>query len=72
MSVKYAVIFEHAPNNWAAYVPDLPDCIATGTSLEETEANIHAVIEFHLDGMREDGTPPPQPSSHVEYIEVAA
>ena len=70
--MRYAIVIEKTQNNYSAYVPDLPGCIATGASLEEIEANIREAIEFHLDGMREDGTPPPQPSSHVEYIEVAA
>lgn len=70
--MRFAIVIEKTPNNYSAYVPDLPGCIATGASLEEIEANIREAIEFHLDGMREDGTPPPQPSSHVEYIEVAA
>jgi len=53
-------------------VPDLPGCIATGATLAETEAAIREAIEFHLDGLREDGSPIPPPSSKVEYIEVAA
>ena len=70
--MRYAIVIEKNQNNYSAYVPDLPGCIATGASLGEIEANIREAIAFHLDGMREDGTPPPQPSSHVEYIEVAA
>ena len=46
--------------------------LLTGATIEEVEAHIREAIEFHLDGLREDGTPPPQPSSHVEYVEVAA
>jgi predicted RNase H-like HicB family nuclease len=53
-------------------VPDLPGCIATGESLAATEQAIREAIEFHLDGMREDGTPIPPPSSRVDYVEVAA
>ncbi|MBK5295177.1 MAG: type II toxin-antitoxin system HicB family antitoxin [Acidobacteriia bacterium] len=48
MNVRYAVIFEKAQNNWAAYVPDLPGCITTGKTLEETERNIRQAIEGHL------------------------
>ena len=70
--MRYAVVIEKTPNNYSAYVPDLPGCIATGTSLEEVEVNIREAIEFHLDGLREDGIPPPPPSSQVEYVEVAA
>jgi len=70
--MRYAVVIEKAENNYAAYVPDLPGCIATGQTVEETETQIQEAIEFHLRGMREDGLPIPQPSSHVEYIEVVA
>ena len=70
--MRYAVVIEKATDNYSAYVPDLPGCVATGVTIEEVEAHIRKAIEFHLDGLREDGTPPPQPSSHVEYVEVAA
>jgi predicted RNase H-like HicB family nuclease len=70
--MKYAVVIENSGVNFSAYAPDLPGCVATGTTLEETEANIREAIEFHLDGMREDGTPIPPPSSRVDYVEVAA
>ena len=70
--MRYAIVIEKTQNNYSAYVPDLPGCVATGASLEEVEAHIREAIEFHLDGLREDGTPPPQPSSQVEYVEVAA
>jgi predicted RNase H-like HicB family nuclease len=70
--VRYAVVIEIAGENYSAYVPDLPGCVATGTTPAETEAAIRAAIEFHLDGMREDGIPVPPPSSRVEYVEVFA
>jgi predicted RNase H-like HicB family nuclease len=70
--MKYAVVIENSGTNFSAYVPDLPGCVATGASVEETEKNIREAIEFHLDGMREDGTPIPPPSSRVDYVEVAA
>jgi len=70
--MRYAIVIEKAQDNFSAYVPDLPGCVATGATMEEIETHIREAIEFHLDGLREDGTPPPQPSSHVEYIEVAA
>ncbi|ANB01565.1 type II toxin-antitoxin system HicB family antitoxin [Ectothiorhodospira sp. BSL-9] len=69
--MKYAIVIEKAEKNYSAYVPDLPGCIATGASIEEVEQQIREAIEFHLDGMREDGEPIPPPSSHVEYVEVA-
>jgi predicted RNase H-like HicB family nuclease len=71
-TMRYAVVIEGAGDNYSADVPDLPGCVATGGTPAETEAAIREAIEFHLDGMREDGTPIPPPSSRVEYVEVAA
>jgi predicted RNase H-like HicB family nuclease len=70
--MRYAVVIEKAENNYSAYVPDLAGCIATGATIAETEAQIREAIEFHLEGMREDGIPIPPPSSHVEYVDVVA
>ena len=70
--MRYAVVIEKAENNYSAYVPDLPGCVATGMSIAETEAKIREAIEFHLEGMREDGIPIPPPSSQVEYVDVVA
>jgi predicted RNase H-like HicB family nuclease len=70
--MRYAIVIEKAENNYAAYVPDLLGCVATGKTMEETEQQIREAIEIHLRGMREDGLPIPEPSSHVEYVEVAA
>jgi predicted RNase H-like HicB family nuclease len=70
--MQYAVVIERAEGNFSAYVPDLPGCIATGATIPEAEAEIRDALEFHLEGMREDGLPMPAPSSRVEYVEVAA
>ncbi len=70
--MRYAIVIEKAEGNYAAYVPDLPGCIATGATVEETEKLIREAIELHLAGMREDGAPIPPPSSRVDYVEVAA
>jgi predicted RNase H-like HicB family nuclease len=70
--MRFAVVIEKAESNYSAYVPDLPGCVATGTSVAETEAQIREAIEFHLEGMREDGIPIPPPSSQVEYVDVVA
>ena len=70
MSAKYAVIFERAENNWAAYVPDLPGCITTGKTLEETKSNIREAIRGHLETMREYGDPIPEPKSLAGEVEV--
>jgi predicted RNase H-like HicB family nuclease len=69
---RYAVVVEDAGSNWAAYVPDLPGCVATGDTVEEVGRLIRAAIELHLEGMVEDGLPIPTPSSQVEYVEVEA
>jgi predicted RNase H-like HicB family nuclease len=70
--MRYAIVIEKAAGNYSAYVPDLPGCIATGATLQETEREIRAAIEFHLAGLREDGAPIPEPSSVVDYVETAA
>lgn len=70
--MRFAFAIEKAAANYSAYVPDLPGCIATGSTLEQVEVEIREAIAFHLDGLREDGEPVPVPSSHVEYVEVAA
>ena len=70
--MRYAIVIENAGANFSAYVPDLPGCVATGATVEEAESSIREAIEFHLEGMRADGTPIPPPSSRVDYVEVAA
>ena len=70
--MRYAIVIETAESNFSAYVPDLPGCIATGDSIEETARSIREAIEFHLDGLREDNLPIPPASSRVDYVEVAA
>ena len=70
--MRYAIVIEKAENNFSAYVPDLPGCVATGATVEETESQIREAIEFHLDGMREDGIAIPPPASRVEYVEIEA
>ena len=70
--MRYAIVIENAGSNYSAYVPDLPGCVATGATVEEAELSLREAIEFHLEGMRQDGTPIPPPSSHVDYVEVAA
>lgn len=71
MSRRYAVIFEQAENNWAAYVPDLPGCITTGETLEETERNILEAMQGHLRTLGEFGEPIPEPTSLAKEIEVS-
>ena len=68
--MRFVVVIEKGGSNYSAYVPDLPGCVSTGATLEEVKAEIREAIEFHLDGMREDGTPIPQPTSSAVYVEV--
>ena len=70
--MRYAIVIENAGPNFSAYVPDLPGCVATGATVEETEHEIREAIEFHLEGLREDGSPIPPPSSAVSYVDIAA
>ena len=70
--MRYAIVIEKAESNYSAYVPDLPGCVAAGASLEEAAAEIREAIEFHLEGMREDGVPIPTAQSKVDYVEVSA
>ena len=70
--MRYAIVIEKGEGNYSAYVPDLPGCVAVGDTIEETEREIREAIEFHLDGMRQDGLEIPEPSSQVNYVDVAA
>jgi len=70
--MRYAIVIEKAEGNFSAYVPDLPGCVATGATVEEVESQIREAIEFHLEGMREDGIAIPSPESRVEYVDIAA
>jgi predicted RNase H-like HicB family nuclease len=68
--MRYAVVIERAGENYSAYVPDLPGCIATGATVAEVEREIRAAIRFHVEGLEEDGLPVPEPQSVVEYVEA--
>jgi predicted RNase H-like HicB family nuclease len=69
---RYAIVIEKAKSNFAAYVPDLPGCVATGATVEETESLLREAIALHLGGLQEDGLLVPEPSSVVEYLELEA
>ena len=69
--MRYAIVIEKAEDNYSAYVPDLPGCIATGATIAEVEAEIREAIIFHLEGLREDGLPVPPGESTVDYVDVA-
>ena len=70
--MRYAVVVEKGETSFGAYVPDLPGCIAAGETKEEVLQLIHEAIEFHVEGLRENGQPIPEPSSSIEYVEIAA
>ena len=70
--MRYAIVIEAGEGNFSAYVPDLPGCVATGATVEETESQIREAIEFHLAGLLADNLPIPPASSRVDYVEVAA
>jgi predicted RNase H-like HicB family nuclease len=67
---RYAIVVESAGGNLAAYVPDLPGCVATADTADELARLIREAIELHLEGLAEDGLPIPPPTSRVEYVEV--
>ena len=68
--MKYAIVIEDAGANFSAYVPDLPGCVAAADTRAEVMTLIKEAIEFHLEGMRADGEPIPQPLSEMEYVDV--
>ena len=69
--MRYAIVIEKADSNYSAYLPDVPGCIATGTTVDEVKRNLAQALEFHLDGIRADGDSIPQPSSTVDYVDVS-
>lgn len=70
--MKYLIVIEKTETGYSAYSPDLPGCVSTGKTFEEVEHNMHEAIDFHLDGLREEGLPLPQPSTASAYVEVAS
>jgi len=68
---RYLIVIENAGSNYSAYSPDLPGCATTGSTVEETKRSMEEAIEFHVEGLREDGLPIPPPSSIAEYVEVS-
>ena len=68
--MQYLVVVEKGPTSYGAYVPDLPGCVAAAESKDEVLALIKEAIEFHLEGLKEDGEPIPSPASMSEVVEV--
>jgi predicted RNase H-like HicB family nuclease len=69
---RYMVVVERGERSWGAHVPDLPGCIAVGETREEVLRLVREAIEFHIDGLRQDGLPVPAPSSEGDFVEVGA
>ena len=70
--MEYLVVIESGPSTYGAYVPDLPGCVAVGESRAEVEALIREAIEFHIEGLREEGHPLPEPHSTSQVVSVDA
>jgi predicted RNase H-like HicB family nuclease len=70
--MKYLIVIEKSKTGYSAYSPDLPGCVSTGNTIEETEQSMREAISFHLDGLKEEGYEIPKPTSRSSYIEIAA
>lgn len=70
--MRYLIIIEKSNTGFSAYSPDLPGCVSTGATPEETEQNMREAIEFHIEGLKQDGYEIPKPSSRSSYVEIAA
>ena len=70
--MRYMVVIEKGDTSWGAHVPDLPGCVAVGETREEALQLIREAIEFHIDGLKQEGVPVPTPSSEGEFVEVGA
>ena len=68
--MKYAILIEKGSHNYSAYIPDVPGCVATGTTLEEVKQQMQEALEFHLEGLREDAEPIPEPTTLCDYVKV--
>jgi predicted RNase H-like HicB family nuclease len=70
--MKYLIVIEESETGFSAYSPDLPGCVSTGATVEDTERNMREAIEFHIEGLREEGYEVPTPTSRSSYVEIAA
>ena len=68
--MRYAIVIEKAANNYSAYVPDLPGCVATGNTIQEVNQQTKEAIAFHLEGLREEGLSIPEATTLCEYVEA--
>ncbi len=70
--MRYMVVYEQTSSGWSAYVPDLPGCVAAGGTREETEKLIREAIVFHLESLRGNNEPIPQPGTWTEAVDISA
>jgi predicted RNase H-like HicB family nuclease len=68
--MRYAIVIEKADGNYSAYVPDLPGCVAAAESVEAVEVEIREAVRFHIEGLKADGSPIPQPTSIADYVDA--
>lgn len=68
--VKYLIVIEPTPTGFSAYPPDLPGCVSTGVTRDECEANMREAIEFHIDGLRQEGEPVPEPGTSAAFVDL--
>ena len=68
--MRYVIVIEKAEANYSAYVPDLPGCVSTGRTVEDVKRNIAEAIDFHIQGLIEDGVPVPPPTTLSDYVET--
>ncbi|MFI5266285.1 MAG: type II toxin-antitoxin system HicB family antitoxin [Chloroflexota bacterium] len=68
--MRFSIIIEKVESNYSAYVPDLPGCVASGSTPEEVRAELRDALAFHIEGLKEDGLPVPEPTSLADYVEV--
>jgi predicted RNase H-like HicB family nuclease len=69
--MRYVIVIEQTDSNYSAYAPDVPGCVATGATIEEVQQAMQEALIFHLEGLREEGLPIPQPST-VAYVDVVS
>ncbi len=69
---RYLIVIERTDSGYSTYSPDLPGCVSTGKTAEETVENMRGAIEFHVDGLRQEGLPIPEPQTSSSYVELPA
>lgn len=70
--MKYLVVIEPTGKGFSAYSPDLPGCVSTGATREDVESNMREAVDLHLEGLREEGYPVPEPGTSSAYVEILA